>query len=576
MNHSIQYITVDVYCMTIMESLGASLPNLPSLPSLPSFFFHYVLCILCALYLIAVAVLKFKYYYWYQQPLTFRFSVRRFWAARRSNTFTSTMNPLGDVIGGSVGGAAAVVYPFITNVNYENVKVYSTAAISRSLPWDDIIQGIAELLNKNHKVVVNNGTSAAASSSSHSATIPYTHHERLACILSNETHGLAAFVGVYRTRLPAERGVAGDIHGVCILTPRIKIERDLTIQEASSAAPPLSTSIYVCDHLAWSRYDISDRDGLELLETTEYIQKSREIAGEQTLYRYNEIPWFVIPFTTVYTYALSLERLISPADGRAGVAIGHTAVIKVSSVNFALFYAFINECSRDFRCSILNEITHLQHLIQSGIYQVYMLLLNKTRVLSVYIYGPSWAQASPESLDDASKKHRDTVHKKKTRGNRIERLHNYISQTSTAVVKYLPPVIPAKYDLSGKRVGISRKGAAGTGAATAAAAAATDVYDPSAEIPRLLSSVRNKQHCETQVFVNGFIDSLKMRCHGTGAGTGTVLIDTIAHNYIIIDEIVRSDTADVTSVVRWSNKWYYVLYNAIIHRELLCKDLFMI
>ena len=560
MNHSIQYITVDVYCMTIMESLGASLPNLPSLPSLPSFFFHYVLCILCALYLIAVAVLKFKYYYWYQQPLTFRFSVRRFWAARRSNTFTSTMNPLGDVVGGSVGGAAAVVYPFITNVNYENVKVYSTASISRSLPWDDIIQGIAELLNKNHKVVVNNGTSVAASSS---ATIPYTHHERLACILSNETHGLAAFVGVYRSH------VAGDIHGVCILTPRIKIERDLTIQEASNAVPPLSTSIYVCDHLAWSRYDISDRDGLELLETTEYIQKSREIGGEQTLYRYNHVPWFVIPFTTVYTYALSLERLTTPVRGRAGAA-GHTAVIKVSSVNFALFYAFINECSRDFRCSILNEITHLQHLIQSGIYQVYMLLLNKTRVLSVYIYGPSWAQASPESLDDASKKHRDTVHKKKTRGNRIERLHNYISQTSTAVVKYLPPVIPAKYDLSGKRVGISRKGAAGTGATAA------DVYDPSAEIPRLLSSVRNKQHCETQVFVDGFIDSLKMRCHGTCTGTGTVLIDTIAHNYMIIDEIVRSDTADVTSVVRWSNKWYYVLYNAIIHRELLCKDLFMI
>ena len=205
-----------------------------------------------------------------------------------------------------------------------------------------------------------------------------------------------------------------------------------------------------------------------------------------------------------------------------------------------------------------------------------MLLLNKTRVLSVYIYGPSWAQASPESLDDASRSRRDTVHKKKTRGNRIERLHNYISQTSTAVVKYLPPVIPAKYDLSGKRVGISRKGAAGT----TAAAAAADVYDPSTEIPRLLSSIRNKQHCDAQVFVDGFIESLKMRCDGTGAGPGpgpgpgAVLIDTIAHNYIIIDEIVRA-MAGATPVL-WSNKWYYVLYNAIIHRELPCKDLFMV
>jgi hypothetical protein len=480
------------------------------------------------------------------------------------------MNLFGGVGDGHGNETCDVVYPFITNVNYENIKVYSTASAFSQRPPYDIIQGIAELLNKNDKVVVNNGSTSSAAAA---ATIPYTHHERLACILSNETHGLAAFVGVYRSRLPAGRGVAGDIHGVCILTPRIKIERDLTIQKASSAAP-LSTSIYVCEHLAWSRYDISDRQGLELLETTEYIQKSREIAGEQTLYRYTHVPWFVIPFTTVYTYALSLERLLSPVRGRAAVGrtAGHTSIIKVSSVNFALFYAFINECSRDFRCSILNEITHLQHLIQSGIYQVYMLLLNKTRVISVYVYGPSWVQASPESLEDASKKRRNTVHKKKTRGNRIERLHNYISQTSTAVVKYLPPVIPAKYDLSGRRVGISRT--LGATAATAATAAAdtADVYNPSTEIPRLLSSIRNKQHCDAQVFVDGFIESLKMRC----TGPGTVLIDTIAHNYIIIDEIVRSVTADVTSVVLWSNKWYYVLYNAIIHREVLCKDLFMV
>ena len=561
-----------------MESLGVSLPNLPSLPSLPSlppFFFHYVICILCALYLIVIAVLKFKYYYWYHQPLTFRFSVKRWYAVRRPNTFTSTMNPLRDVVGvGSVSGRGLrdVVYPFITNVNYENVKVYSTASvasISRNPPPKIPFKGIAELLNKAHKVVMNNG-----GCSSGQELIPYTHHERLACMLANETHGLAAFVGVYRSRLPG--GVAGDIHGVCILTPRIKIERDLTSSVTASTAVPLSTSIYVCEHLAWSRYDMSDRDGLELLETTEYIQKSREIAGEQTLYRYNEIPWFVIPFTTVYTYALSLERLTTPADGRSvrGRTAGHTAIIKVSSVNFALYYAFINECSRDFRCSILNEITHLEHLIQSGIYQVYMLLLNKTRVLSVYIYGPSWAQASPESLEDASKNHRDAVHKKKTRGNRIERLHNYISQTSTAVIKYLPPVIPAKYDLSGKRVGISRKGAVRTG--TTGTDADTDVYNPSAEIPRLLSSIRNKQHCETQVFVDGFIDSLKMRCRdtGTGTGTGMVLIDTIAHNYMIIDEIVRT-MAGATPVI-WYHKWYYVLYNAIIHRELQCKDLFMV
>ena len=195
--------------------------------------------------------------------------------------------------------------PSPINVNYENVKVYSR---SSDIPFIEI----AKLLNNDHKVTVNKGGCWI-----HQAElIPYIHHERLECILSNETHGLDVFVGVYRTHplrgsIPGD--VPGDVHGVCILTPRIKIERD---RASSATLHPLSTSIYVCDHLAWSRYDVNDRKALELLETTEYIQKSREIAGEQTLYRYNEIPWFVIPFTTVYTYALSLERL--PAIGGGG------------------------------------------------------------------------------------------------------------------------------------------------------------------------------------------------------------------------------------------------------------------
>jgi hypothetical protein len=203
-----------------------------------------------------------------------------------------------------------------------------------------------------------------------------------------------------------------------------------------------------------------------------------------------------------------------------------------------------------------------------------MLLLNNTRVLSVYIYGPSWARIDPLSSSSAaaavaSGAASDAFYKKKTRGNRINRLHNYISQTSTAVVKYLPPVIPVKYDLSGKRVVSGKRTGTGGGTGTDA----DILYNPSAEIPRLLSSIRSKQVCEIQDFVNGFIDSLKMRSRETGL----VLIDTIAHNYIIIDEIIRSvNNTTTVPVLLWSHKWYYVLYNAIIHREIQCKDLFMV
>lgn len=50
-----------------------------------------------------------------------------------------------------------------------------------------------------------------------------------------------------------------------------------------------------------------------------------------------------------------------------------------------------------------------------------------------------------------------------------------------------------------------------------------------------------------------------------------VSIDTIAHNYLLIDAMIA--TSDATLLSR--EKWYYILYNAIIERETLCKDIFI-
>jgi hypothetical protein len=382
----------------------------------------------------------------------------------------------------------------------------------------------------------------------------------LACILSNETHGLAAFVGVYRSRLSG--GVAGDIHGVCILTPRIKIERDLTDRAvAASAAAPLSTSIYVCDHLAWSRYDISDRESLELLETTEYIQKSREIAGEQTLYKYHEIPWFVIPFTTVYRYTFSGSVAAAPA---ATIGAGVT-LIKVSSVNFALFYTFVNECARDFRYCIFHELTQLQSLVQSGLYSIYMLLLHQVRVLAVYIFAPSWMKVSPAHTHTSATT-TATAKLKRTRGNRISSLHDHISRTSTALVKYLPPVTRPTYDAFGKRI----KYTAANGDGGSGGGGRVDIDAP--DILLLKSSIRHKTLCDHGVFVRGFIAA------AAAATTDTVVcIDTIAHNYHIIDALVSPLSPSQSPFTCISqDKWYYILYNAIIHEETVCKDILMV
>ena len=327
----------------------------------------------------------------------------------------------------------------------------------------------------------------------------------------------------------------------------------------ASGAAPRSVSIYVCDHLAWVKYITTERESLALLETTEYIQKSREIAGEQTLYRYREIPGFVTPFTTVYTYTFA-ARAEPASASRIGVGI---SIIPVSTANFAIFYAFVNERSRDFRCCILHELSILQSLVQSGIYRIYMLLLNQVRVMAVYIFAPSWMKVGERTAAAAAAAGAYSRHKinpKKTIGNRISALHNQISQTSTAVVKYLPQVVRPKYDAFGKRVKrVARRagdgGCGGSGAGD--------------DILRLISSI---QQCDRDVFVRGFYAAAAALAVDTPCNTTVICIDTLAHNYRIIDDIVATAHWNLLS----REKWYYILYNAIIHQETLCKDISMI
>ena len=347
------------------------------------------------------------------------------------------------------------------------------------------------------------------------------------------------------------------IKGVCILTPRIMLSFG---PSSTSSLPPQSVSIYVCDHLAWSKYITSERESLALLETTEYIQKSREIAGEQTLYRYREIPGFVIPFTTVYTYTFA-ARTAASAAAALGAGI---SIIPVSVANFAIFYAFVNEHLRDFRCCILHELSILQSLVQSGIYRIYMLLLNQVRVMAVYIFAPSWMKVGEGTAAAAGAYTRHKIKPKRTIGNRITALHNHISQTSTAVVKYLPPVVRPKYDVLGKRVKRVAR-AAGDGGGVDGGGGD--------DILRLISSI---QQCDRDVFVRGFYAATAALAVDTPRNTTVISIDTLAHNYRIIDGIVAAAAAAAHWNLLSREKWYYILYNAIIHQETLCKDIAVI
>lgn len=574
--------------------------------------YEYAFVIMLIIYLIAMATLKIKYGFWHNQPLSFRYSPYWWWhrsapqsrpdsdaagssSSSSSYLLTTQYNLSNTFTSISSGTTKAVIFPFIHNVNYKHISVYYNrdrfplaSEISRcnditSIPFEQI----AQFLNTTRPPV--------APAASAKFIEPFVDFERFSQTITNDTHGLSPFIGVYHrpTYVTAGLGIGStidaitEVQGVSVLLPRQKIEYDADKRSDSSAR---TTTIYVCDHFQWNPLLLNDHESLELLETTEYIQKSREIAGELTLYRYNDIPPFIVPFSTCYTYGISLEQPV--IEIRKQVRVG-VLLVKVSTANFNLFYNFIIECSRDFRCSILHPISHIQHLVDTGIYHIYMLVINKTLVISAYIFGPSWSRCiekdTPGSAGagaGAGAGSRRGRRKMQTQRDRIEHVRERIAETSTALVKYLPPVEVPQYDISGKRIkslehSISsgeksdknkhKNGKRHGSMATVAAVAA-------AEIPRLISSMKHKLNCDNDIFLYGFIEasrdltaSLYKNVKSNGITSANILmIDTIADNYILLDELNKR------SAPLWIDKWYYVMYNAYIRTELLCKYLFMV
>ena len=563
-----------IYGCNIMNEMNAmtdAMTDAVSTITFPPFLFHYIIVVICVVFLVSVCVLKFKYLYWYTQPITFRFTFGR-WSrggggAGGGCKNTSIMNPLSLV----QQYRKATVYPFLHFVNHDSVIVYKDggAGAGAGAGTPPPYQDIAHFLSRRETELVTPGQCEDA-------------RIHIRGDIFELMYNLSAFIGVFSGSGGGSSGSgsgsggssgATSIKGVCVLAPRIMLSFS-----SVKTDPSRSVTIYLCEHLSWAKYITSERESLELLETTEYIQKSRDIAGEQTLYKYHEIPWFVIPFTTVYRYTFSGS--VAPAAAAAATAIGAgITLIKVSSVNFALFYTFVNECARDFRYCIFHELTQLQSLVQSGVYSIYILLLHQVRVLAVYIFAPSWMKVSPAHTHTSatSSTMTTTTKPKRTRGNRISSLHDHISRTSTALVKYLPPVTRPTYDAFGKR--IKYTAANGDGGGGGGGGGRVDIDAP--DILLLKSSIRHKTLCDHGVFVRGFVAAVTAEAAAAAAATSThtvVCIDTIAHNYHIIDALVSppppSSSPPFTCISQ--DKWYYILYNAIIHEETVCKDILMV
>jgi hypothetical protein len=537
-------------------------------------YFHYVIFVFCIVYLIIMWSLKIIYNFWYSQPLSLRVSPYWWWYAisyslGKNPRIVSIRHPLSNNIQSiSLRSNNSLFIPFIYNVNNENIKVYHTSKISRtydieSIPFSEIAHLINTSRYHDHGSFIGN--------CSRDFLCPYVDAERFALTTTNDTHGLSPFVGVYyrKTYTQNTQNTVKElltVEGASFLLPRQKLEYNIQDSRYNREKPAVITTIYVCDFSIWNHTLLTEHQSLELLETTEYFQKSREIAGELTLYRYSKIPWFVVPFSTVYSYGISLDSLFSTThSAKLQFKYEHigTLLVKVTSVNFDIFYRFMNECSRDFRCSILHPISHIQHLVNTGLYTIYILILNNTVVLSVYIFAPSWLK----SLETSRHTARFIRKKQATKSHRdhIRTIHERISKTSTALVKYLPSKDEPQYDRSGKRIRPSETNKS------------LEHSHQSFEIPRLLSSFYSKHHCDSRSFVKGFLDAsrdlTKSSSYITSNNTGMfthLIIDTFAHNHILLDHI--------TNIVSplWIDKWYYVMYNGSIHTELLCKDILIV
>ena len=154
-----------------------------------------------------------------------------------------------------------------------------------------------------------------------------------------------------------------------------------------------------------------------------------------------------------------------------------------------------------------------------------------------------------------------------TKSNRISNLHKYISHTSTALVKYIPPVITPQYDAFGKRIPREKTDGVGESGSGTAHRSNDD------GILLLMSSIQHSSLCDKRDFVAGF--QYAAAYHHTK--TNLIMIDTLAHNYRLIDYLAESRIPLPSAWKLLSqDKWYYILYNAIIHESTLCKDILMI
>lgn len=464
---------------------------------------EYVVVIVCILYIIIFGTLKIKYKYWYEQPLC---SV---WTPAYLRLRIGMLGANESFSRGITIHNQDSSLSFIKHADIRIIRVLE----GENAITPPILESMAFLLqqDKSHEP----------------PQLTFQIKEKITIIRHYSTqmlkswtigHNSPVFLGLHeRTRHLMQQ--------MDVISTRELVSAIMMVPMNCYFHNEPPFSLYTPVAFAWQP---RGEERLALIDTTEFVQKTREPSVNKSLYKYSDIPSFIVPFTQFYTYTFDMRtwkkwRYHLPAKYK---------IVRVNRINLETYFGFLRECmSHTFTCMILPEFSSILHLINNETFDAYMLLENNRIVNAIYI------MASP----GMKRLHTETRMK-------MEEYQNKMRE---------PEGVDAQFSHQ-QRIKRLKK------AQTTVPSSKSNVL-PDSHVLYLKNSVRSTT-CDVSTFVCGFInvmrDVYKRRPHHT------IRIDTISHNFHIIDDILQKYKA--TSI----EKWHYLFYNYAI-KTIGSRDLFL-
>jgi len=473
-------------------------------------------------YLSCLFVLKGKYRLWYECAFVKKYNIQ-YWFQSHAHAFV----------------------PFYDNLHEKYAKyIDHCAVVVLSDANADTEKNGEQFYRKNEDAIIDLLHSTQPSSYSNTINtqiIPHYSKYNISPYL--QSHNAPWFVGV------SFSPITMSLQGVSINVPAT-----LTIKHSTR---PATHALYVNVLHATKDPTVEST----LITTTEYTQKYKT-GVFSSLYRFNYVPWFVPYFTKYHTYTFFQKNdvlTIKPNTNTNANANENTTIIKITKTNEEVLFQYLRETAGVmFLYTILPEFSHISHLIQTGVYVVYALLLNKTAVAGIYVFAESnkvCVHNDGEILKAAhyAQRKKERISSLFSHKQRIERLKEEHISADEANEE------PVKNKLRRLHAPSQNKDI-------------EMMYDKTySNIVYARSSIMSKHLISETAFVNGFLSAVQNQAQTQSQTQSqtTIMIDTIGHNYKIINSVLLGTPVTVDT-------WYYVFHNCVSSDAISSKHLFCI